>query len=62
MQFQFSLSLLATVLALLVMGADAQAFTARRKYQTLVKESPYFIELTTTVVWTQQPAATAPPS
>ncbi|KAF8076153.1 hypothetical protein FPV67DRAFT_400248 [Lyophyllum atratum] len=50
--------LLVSALALLkTVGAqDANVITAERIYHTIIPESPYLVDRTTTVVWTQGPS------
>ncbi|KAF9550056.1 hypothetical protein CPC08DRAFT_823364 [Agrocybe pediades] len=39
-----------------------QVHTAERVYQTIIKESPFMVLTTSTIVWTQSPSITTPAS
>ncbi|KAJ2916713.1 hypothetical protein MD484_g3721, partial [Candolleomyces efflorescens] len=53
MQFKFTLVALAGVLASVTTQAlAAEVLTAPRVYHTVIKQSPYLVERTTTVTWT----------
>ncbi|KAF8880223.1 hypothetical protein CPB84DRAFT_1792725 [Gymnopilus junonius] len=61
MQFKFfKFALIATSLQALSASAETpKVLTAERIYNTLVDYSPYMIQKTTTIIWTQTQSSTA---
>ncbi|RXW24333.1 hypothetical protein EST38_g1522 [Candolleomyces aberdarensis] len=59
MQFKFTFIAFAGVLAFFTTQAfAAEVLTAPRVYHTVIKQSPYLVERTTTVTWTQSTTIT----
>ncbi|KAJ2917920.1 hypothetical protein MD484_g2487, partial [Candolleomyces efflorescens] len=56
MQFKFTLAVIAGILASYtpqVIAAEGDVLTATRVFHTIIRESPFLVDRTTTVVWTQ---------
>ncbi|KAF5309976.1 hypothetical protein D9619_010460 [Psilocybe cf. subviscida] len=53
----------AWVMSLPVVLEERQSvYTATRIYHTIISESPYLVDRTTVITWTQYPAARATPA
>ncbi|KAH9479162.1 hypothetical protein JR316_0007748 [Psilocybe cubensis] len=61
-------SIIALIIAGCALGASAKldirkeeptVFTAKEIYRTLIPESPYIVDRTTTITWTEFPTATS---
>ncbi|RXW16492.1 hypothetical protein EST38_g9360 [Candolleomyces aberdarensis] len=61
MQLKLTLAVIASVLtsyAPPVLAAEGDVLTATRVFHTVIRESPFLVDRTTTVVWTQGASVT----